>query len=177
MTWNRPKATWLLSCLLAWTWTGPLIPRVLEKTLPASARPVAFLVAAPTAIQLPRQLKAYFRTVRISNQRNEPLVTPAPYANCSLYETSKQTTSCLNNSRENTQRKRSICYRSKWFLSGQVQSSSPWFPGHGRRGTAHTSVPPLRAPTLCIFAKMRDCITDKHNHPYIINCATCTAEE
>lgn len=113
-------------------------------SLPAFTRPVAFLVAAPTATQQPWQLKAYFRTVRISNQSNKPSVTPAPDANHSVCETSKQTASCVNYSRENTRRKRSVCYKSKRFLSGQVQWSSSQFPGQWRQGTAHTST-----STLC----------------------------
>lgn len=106
---NRRQATWLLPSLLVGTWTRPLIPRVLEKTLPAFTRRAAFLVTTPTATQLHWQLKADFGTVRISNQSNKPSVTPAPYANYSACETSKQTTSCVNNFGGNTQRKRSIC--------------------------------------------------------------------
>lgn len=108
MTQNRHKATWLLPCLLVGTWTWPLIPCVLEETS-SFTRPVAFQTTAPTATQLHWQPKAYFSIVRISNQRNKPSVTPAPHANYSVCETSKQTTSCVNNSRENTRRKKSIC--------------------------------------------------------------------
>lgn len=154
---------------------GPGQDHSYHASLPAFTRPMAFLVTAPTATQQPWQLKAYFRTVRISNQRNKPSVTPASDANHSVCKTSKQTASCVNYSRENTRRKRSVCYISKWFLSGQVQWSSSQFPGQWRQWTAHTSISTLLLPTFS--AKNCDCMTDKHSNLHIINSSTCTAEK